>query len=53
MIPWKDQLKPAEIDAMAAYVATLSRDQAAQSQAAPGREQQGRDRAGSADAASQ
>jgi cytochrome c oxidase cbb3-type subunit 3 len=23
MIPWKDQLKPAEIDAMAAYVATL------------------------------
>lgn len=24
MIPWKDQLKPAEIDAMAAYVATLS-----------------------------
>jgi cytochrome c oxidase cbb3-type subunit 3 len=23
MIPWKDQLKPAEVDAMAAYVATL------------------------------
>ena len=23
MIPWKDQLKPAEIDAMTAYVATL------------------------------
>jgi cytochrome c oxidase cbb3-type subunit 3 len=24
MIPWKDQLKPTEIDAMTAYVATLS-----------------------------
>ena len=45
-VPWKDQLQPDEISALAAYVAHAARHQPAEAQAAAGRERQGRSRPG-------